>query len=348
MTRAGWLGVFLSVAVMALLEPSSGRHLTRWFIDNNQRLTTAGRSLEALRTLTLAAIPAPVAVGGDVETDGEVPGPLEQRPAGKFKKLVNRSRTQGPAASASSANLQLPSSQPANLGGTALGRPGPPVSFELVVAFLTAAAAGNIARVQLLVGAIGMDTEVHSPMGWTPLNLAALYGNTDVVRFLAKEGADIEAREIKGQTPLGSAALNGHTAIVNLLLQLEPPAEVAARDRDGAEPVHYAAQFGFIEVLKTLLEHGANVDAKATVNRWTPLHAASAAGQLDTIQFLLDQGADPLSRDLDGRTPIDVIGVSLPVTKRKQREIQCLLDPDRCLVLRPTEPTADRRDFRTG
>lgn len=229
-----------------------------------------------------------------------------------------------------------------------MGLPGPPVSFELVVAFLSAAATGNLARIQLLVGGLGMDTEAHSPLGWTPLNLAALYGHTDVVRFLVRAGADVETREVKGQTPLGSAALNGHLAVVKYLLELEPPVEVSTRDVDGAQPVHYAAQFGFNEVLKVLLKHGADVDAKTNVIRWTPLHAAAAAGQLDTIQFLLEEGADPLSKDVDGRTPIDVVGVSLPVTKRKQREIQCLLNPNRCVVLTETESTFDRRSFRTG
>ncbi len=66
--------------------------------------------------------------------------------------------------------------------------------------------------------------------------------------------------------------------------------------------LHYASGAGCVEVIKFLIEKGADINT-AKYERWIALHSAAYRGNLETIRFLLDKGADPTIRDTDGKTP---------------------------------------------
>ncbi|WP_341820859.1 ankyrin repeat domain-containing protein [Wolbachia endosymbiont (group A) of Myopa testacea] len=66
--------------------------------------------------------------------------------------------------------------------------------------------------------------------------------------------------------------------------------------------LHYASGAGCVEVIKFLIEKGADINT-AKYERWTALHSAAYRGNLETIRFLLDKGADPTIRDTDRKTP---------------------------------------------
>ncbi|CAD7704777.1 unnamed protein product [Ostreobium quekettii] len=212
------------------------------------------------------------------------------------------------------------------------------------MALFNSAISGNLTRVRLLVGQLGMDPETSNAMGWTPLNLAALSGHLDIVAYLVESGANIETRQRWGQSPLGSAAINGHVNVVRFLMDHSPPANTSSRDSDGALPIHYASQFGFVDCLKVMLEHGADVNAVATINGWTPLHTAAAAGQAEAVELLLEWGADAGARDRGGRRAVDLVGMTVAVTRRQYREIGCLLERRRCPGASPApEEASDGR-----
>ena len=59
------------------------------------------------------------------------------------------------------------------------------------------------------------------------------------------------------------------------------------------------------EILKLLLDHGANFDEKRNDGR-TPIHQAADRGRDDTVKILLSAGADPCIADNDGRTARDL------------------------------------------
>ena len=64
----------------------------------------------------------------------------------------------------------------------------------------------------------GAPKEAKEEDGGTPLHLACMAGQADVVRMLVDRGADREAREEDGFTPLMYAAGNSHLECVRLLL----------------------------------------------------------------------------------------------------------------------------------
>jgi ankyrin repeat protein len=79
-----------------------------------------------------------------------------------------------------------------------------------------------------------------------------------------------------------------------------------ARDKDRSTPLHCAAWKGHYEVVKLLLEAGADANAQNSNDHWgtTPLHAAAHANQAQIAELLIEHGADVNARDSNGKTPI--------------------------------------------
>ncbi|XP_018648139.1 putative tankyrase [Schistosoma mansoni] len=116
----------------------------------------------------------------------------------------------------------------------------------------------------------------------------------------------INCRDIDGRhsTPLHFAAGYNRLAIVELLLQYK--ADVHAKDKGGLVPLHNACSYGHAKVAELLIQHGANVNV-TDLWRFTPLHEAAAKGKFEICRLLLKHGADPLKKNRDGHTPIDLV-----------------------------------------
>lgn len=68
--------------------------------------------------------------------------------------------------------------------------------------------------------------------------------------------------------------------------------------------LHEAARNGDIERLKSLLDNGADVNAKDEKNGAAPLHYAAGHGHARAVKLLLDKGAEVNARDNTGSTPL--------------------------------------------
>lgn len=104
------------------------------------------------------------------------------------------------------------------------------------------------------------DTCVVDARGGTFKRAALAFNELpdDVARWLVGQGADISATDSHGETPLHSRA--GHwQGKINILLALG--AEVNCSDSRGNTPLHKAASVGNAQTARTLLDHGARVDA---------------------------------------------------------------------------------------
>jgi ankyrin repeat protein len=101
-----------------------------------------------------------------------------------------------------------------------------------------------------------------------------------------------------------------------LLLALKAGANVHATDKNGVTALHHAVRFRNPAAVKTLIEHGADVNQACRRNGSTPLHrAATQTGAPGTagkdqaaneiIQMLLAAGADPSVTNKSGKKPAD-------------------------------------------
>ncbi|KAL5331401.1 hypothetical protein ACEPPN_000931 [Leptodophora sp. 'Broadleaf-Isolate-01'] len=80
--------------------------------------------------------------------------------------------------------------------------------------------------------------------------------------------------------------------------------KVDSTDSYGRTPLHWAAMNGHIEVVKQLLEKGANVAVANSSGGWTPLHQATWNGHVEVVKQLLEKGANTTVTDSEGRTPL--------------------------------------------
>jgi ankyrin repeat protein len=115
-------------------------------------------------------------------------------------------------------------------------------------------------------------------------------GDAEAVRrLLAEDASVLEARDDLGRTPLLLAAVAENAEIVQLLL--EAGAEVDAGDDRQRTPFREAAwQNDGLEVLSLLLAYGADVNAAGFLNQ-PPLEAALFNGNAEIVDFVLDNGA---------------------------------------------------------
>lgn len=130
------------------------------------------------------------------------------------------------------------------------------------------------------------------------------------VKELLSRGADVNAmgKNIFGVdniTPLSLAASDGDTEIVRLLL--EKGANVNFRHPlGGGTPLTDAAMPGHTEIVRLLLEKGADINAKDEYMGYTALMNAAFAGRTETMRLLVEKGAGVNDKAGDGSTPLHI------------------------------------------
>src|SRR5215208_5611209 len=128
-------------------------------------------------------------------------------------------------------------------------------------------------------------------------------GNKAIVALLVQYGA-LEAHvrpadDLSRQ--LLAAVFLADAERVGSLLDRHPHLAEASDGR-GDRPIHHAARNGDAEVVRLLIEHGADINA-ANPRGHTVLYCAGGHGHLDTLRVLLDAGADCDARfTRDGKT----------------------------------------------
>ena len=96
------------------------------------------------------------------------------------------------------------------------------------------------------------------------------------------------------------AVAAGDRGRVEALLRADPAlVRSPAGNRDAELPLHVAARAGNLEMLRLLVDAGAEVDG-FDVDESTPLHVAASARRADVVRFLIERGADVNRRDKNG------------------------------------------------
>jgi ankyrin repeat protein len=192
----------------------------------------------------------------------------------------------------------------------------------------------------------GADVNAHAKSGFTALMFAAQQGDAATARILLDAKANPnEAQPKSGATPLIVASAIGHPEVVSLLL--DRGADPNIKDANGFNSLHHAVRdsdYGVdpaskataVTVVKTLLAHGANPNARLQLDKEkiaaevkaqaggagarnkrtsititeielegaTPVMLAAEVNNIEAVKVLVEAGADPRIATEQGTTPL--------------------------------------------
>ena len=120
------------------------------------------------------------------------------------------------------------------------------------------------------------------------LHYAASGGFVEEVDILIEKGADVQALDANSWSPLHHASTGGYYRTSEALLK--------------AGTMHSLNSFRYCRTSQALLKAGASVHSRNSFLE-TPLHCAARNGHIDVIKLLLDWGADKSTEDMGGFTP---------------------------------------------
>ena len=188
-----------------------------------------------------------------------------------------------------------------------------------------------------LVEEVEVEVNMPSDIGETPLELAILSGNDQILEYLYGIGGrlagpdegdkptihrlaerrvtelgwtviaeiidkeTIDALDRFGASAIHIASFDGNQIAVRELVALGANPSLA--NERGVVPLHWAAITNKPEAIDALVAAGANLEAKDEVNA-TPLFYAAQFDSIDALIALLDAGARPGLRSSKGRLPI--------------------------------------------
>lgn len=182
----------------------------------------------------------------------------------------------------------------------------------------------DISGVKMLTAA-GAEVDATNDLGVTPLWLAAENGNSAITKLLLDRGSDPNIALTSGETVVMTAAQSGNPEVVRLVLAAGgDPNKTATRNQTA---LMWAAEQGDSEVVRSLLEYGADVSARTATREqlmksdkeqeshpeykhWvvvggnTPLIFAARSGDLESVTYIVDAGADVNELTALGTSPL--------------------------------------------
>ncbi|KAI7738966.1 hypothetical protein M8C21_018833 [Ambrosia artemisiifolia] len=166
----------------------------------------------------------------------------------------------------------------------------------------TAAAYGDLEKLQRLVESEGCSVSQPDSLGYYALQWAALNNRAAAAQYIIQHGGDINATDLTGQTALHWSAVRGAVQVADLLLQ--EGAHIHAADVYGYQTTHVAAQYGQTALLYHIVtKWNADPDVPDNDGR-SPLHWAAYKGFADCIRLLLFLDAYRGRQDKEGCTPL--------------------------------------------
>ncbi|KAF7539654.1 hypothetical protein G7054_g1965 [Neopestalotiopsis clavispora] len=193
----------------------------------------------------------------------------------------------------------------------------------------TAMKMGNLEILRRLVHARA-DVDIPNYWGDTPLHTAVKIGNPEIIETLGTSSDQKIIQDLKDETAFSTIAGKGseedaaipgdsdadvampadwagllrkHDDLTHLMYHYRTGSHNDARQQSGRIPSLYAAVWGHVQTVRWLLDQGANVNPQGQEIK-TPLHYASQWGSVKTVELLIQYHAKVNARDQSNKTPL--------------------------------------------
>eukprot|EP00803_Ostreobium_quekettii_P010437 evm.model.scf_4.6 EVM.evm.TU.scf_4.6 scf_4:158669-197053(-) len=181
---------------------------------------------------------------------------------------------------------------------TAIGK------FEGCTALVLTTRSNNTAAAKALVAA-GADVDLPCGLESSPLHWAAMENAIGVSQVLVDADAELDPRDADRDTPLHETSWSNHIGVAEVLVKAG--ANLEARRRGGDTPLLLTARRDSPHVAEVLAEGGADTEARTTAGNFTALMIAAGEGYLEVVKVLVAHGADVSARNEEGETAGDLI-----------------------------------------
>ena len=180
-----------------------------------------------------------------------------------------------------------------------------------------AAVRGNTEIIRILLF-YGADKDSKNVNENSPLHLAASYGHIEIVKILVSNGAKVDSLNFFGDTPLLRSIYNGEITIAKYLI--DHGAKVNARNNFGNSIMHEAVRSKCYEMIDFVSFHAKSMINVADKYGNTPYHNACANGNIDFVYYFLENNAKN-SLNKNNQSPYDIANCDLKVIIRDYNKL---------------------------
>ncbi|MFC1665651.1 ankyrin repeat domain-containing protein [Pseudomonadota bacterium] len=218
----------------------------------------------------------------------------------------------------------------------------PPPSSK---ALMRAAKKGDVAKITRFVAA-GIDVNSLGRRRLTPLMEAAKGGHLPAVKQLLSLGANINHRAVNDESALLAAASKGHIEVVRVLIA--EGAEISTYGDSGQLLLVVAIMSGKIPLIRFIIETEVDINGvlgNVPISKFqhvTPLMVAAEKGDVEIVRILLDAGADIDATNLNGETALDL------ARKKKRSEVVTLLSASTAQLKSEPATSSQPLDVKEG
>ncbi|XP_070548474.1 B-cell lymphoma 3 protein-like isoform X2 [Ptychodera flava] len=158
-----------------------------------------------------------------------------------------------------------------------------------------------------LIAMSGKSVDIYNTLRQTPLHLAVITNQWQMVRLLVMVGADGNLTDRNGQTSVHLACQRSNMECLHSVTTCSRhPVDLDAKNYEGLTPLHLAVSTGNADVIRFLLSKGADIDCPDGKSGRTALFYAVENEQKDVIEILLDHNADVNAQSYSGNTALHV------------------------------------------